>query len=169
MDNTKSFTATSSWMQHPPLAWLGGRDVIYLVLCLGVSAYTILRVVAKSGDKWPVLNPTGFEIIGMKRRMEFANSAGNLIEKGRQMFPQQPYHMITDTCDLLILPPKFVDGIRNNPDLDFTQSIVEDFHASIPGFEPFRDGREDDLTKIVVKKQLTKLLSKNQSTSSFPK
>lgn len=169
MDNTENHTVTSSWMQQSPLGWLGGCDVVYLVLCLGVSAYTISRVVAKAGDKWPVLNPTGFEVIGIKRRMEFAKAAGNLIEKGRQMFPQQPYHMITDTCDLLILPPKFADGIRNNPDLDFTGSVVEDFHASIPGFEAFRDGREDELTKTVVKKQLTKLLSKNQFASSSPK
>jgi hypothetical protein len=156
-------------MQQSPLAWLGGCDVVYLVFCLAVSAYTISHVVTKAGDKWPVLNPTGFEIIGIKQRMEFAKAARNLIEKGRQVFPQQPYHMITDTCDLLILPPKFVDGIRNNPDLNFSGSIVEDFHASIPGFESFRDGREDELTKTVVKKQLTKLLIKNQSASSWPK
>ncbi|KAM0259268.1 hypothetical protein ACHAPA_010835 [Fusarium lateritium] len=158
MDNTENHNATLSWMQQSPFAWLGGHHVAYLAFCLGISAYTISHLVAKASDKWPVLNPTGFEILGIKRRMEFAKDAGNLIEKGRQVFPQQPYHMMTDTCDLLILPPKFVDGIRNNPDLNFTESVVEDFHASIPGFEPFRDGREDVLTKTVVRKQLTKLL-----------
>ncbi|KAM0281161.1 hypothetical protein ACHAO9_010849 [Fusarium lateritium] len=159
MDNTENHNATLSWMQQSPFAWLGGHHVAYLAFCLGISAYTISHLVAKASDKWPVLNPTGFEILGIKRRMEFAKDAGDLIEKGRQVFPQQPYHMMTDTCDLLILPPKFVDGIRNNPDLNFTESVVEDFHASIPGFEPFRDGREDVLTKTVVRKQLTKLLN----------
>ena len=159
MDDTTFHIAASSWMEKAPFPWLGGHEAVYLILCFGVSVYLISRAFTKAGDKWPVLNPVGFEIIGLKRRMEFAQSASNLLEKGRQMFPQQPYHMNTDTCDLVILPPKFADGIRNNPDLSFTTSIVEDFHATVPGFQPFLDGREDDLTRAVVKKQLTKLLS----------
>ena len=79
------------------------------------------------------------------------------------MFPQQPYHMITDTCDLVILPPQFRSGFGMIRDLNLKLSLTEDFHANLPGFQPFRDGREDELSKSVVKKQLTKLLSTDLS------
>ncbi|XEU96046.1 hypothetical protein FSHL1_001331 [Fusarium sambucinum] len=159
VDNTTTWTSSEVWTQKDSFIKLGNHGSVYLVFALLISAFVVFRGYTKPVDKWPVLNPTGFEIMGFKRRVEFADIAGKLLEKGRQMFPEQPYHMITDTCNLLILPPKFVEGIRNNPDLNFSESITEEFHAYLPGFETFAPGREDDLSKIVVKKQLTKMLN----------
>ncbi|KAF2008612.1 ent-kaurene oxidase [Aaosphaeria arxii CBS 175.79] len=148
METVELHIPASPWTLALPLG-ADTRTYLYLILCLALSILACSHLLRKPTSSRPVLNPSGFEIIGLQRRIDFNNTAGGLITQGREKFPGKPYHLITDTCDLLVLPPTFAEGIRNNPDLDLTSTVEEDFHAYVPGFEAFRGGREDEITNMI--------------------
>lgn len=83
-----------------------------------------------------------------------------ILAKARDLFPNEPFRLITDWGEVLILPPEFADEIRNDPRLSFSKAAMQDNHAGIPGFETVAlVGREDQLIQKVARKQLTKHLS----------
>lgn len=48
------------------------------------------------------------------------------------------------TGPVIVLPNKFADEIRNEPLLEFSKGIKEDFFPNYPGFEAFKEGLEPD-------------------------
>lgn len=41
----------------------------------------------------------------------------------RALYPKQPFRIITDVGEVLVLPPHLADEIRNHPDLDLSQAV----------------------------------------------
>ncbi|KAI1877566.1 hypothetical protein JX265_003574 [Neoarthrinium moseri] len=79
---------------------------------------------------------------------------------GQSKYPHQPFRLLTDWGEVIILPPEFADEIRNDPRLSFGEAAMQDNHAGIPGFETVRlVGRTDQLIQTVARKHLTKHLS----------
>ncbi|KAF4429605.1 gibberellin cluster-C20-oxidase [Fusarium austroafricanum] len=94
------------------------------------------------------------------RARDFVKLSRDILAKARSLFPDQPFRLMTDWGEVLILPPEFADEIRNDPRLSFSKAAMQDNHAEIPGFETVRlVGREDQLIQKVARKQLTKHLS----------
>ncbi|OQE43665.1 hypothetical protein PENCOP_c003G09001 [Penicillium coprophilum] len=69
------------------------------------------------------------------------------------------FQIIGATSPIIILHPKFVDEIKNNPNLSFKDSIKKTFFSDrIPGFEPFHNGTALKVTVEVVRTSLTQAL-----------
>ncbi|KAF9773798.1 hypothetical protein IL306_008326 [Fusarium sp. DS 682] len=108
----------------------------------------------------------------------FVKLSREILAKARSLFPDEPFRLMTDWGEVLILPPEFADEIRNDPRLSFSKAAmqvsnrnpaprpsqtelvaVQDNHAGIPGFETVAlVGRDDQLIQKVARKQLTKHL-----------
>ena len=101
--------------------------------------------------EWPLINPAeSFEVVDRKRRQHFVRNSAALMGRGEA----------ENAGELVVLPPSMADEVRNNPNLSFTSATAQDFHAHIPGFEPFASNTSaDELTQNVSRKQLTKQLS----------
>ncbi|KAF7552407.1 hypothetical protein G7Z17_g4367 [Cylindrodendrum hubeiense] len=112
----------------------------------------------------PCLNPDNRpKIFGRNQTIlkTFAANAREILAQGRKMFAGQPFKVTTDSGEIVVLPPQFINDIRNEPKLSFMTTLAQDFHAHIPGFEPFAAGSQDDeLLQLVSRKQLTKMLNK---------
>ncbi|KAJ3548702.1 hypothetical protein NM208_g877 [Fusarium decemcellulare] len=140
---------------------------LYLVaILLAVApAITSLTVSRKAkAQTVPLANPSGSLLGSNRTRRNFVKLSREILAKARSLFPDQPFRLMTDWGEVLILPPEFADEIRNDPRLSFARAAMQDNHAGIPGFETVRlVGRDDQLIQKVARKQLTKHLCENIS------
>ncbi|KAF5565816.1 putative cytochrome P450 monooxygenase (lovA) [Fusarium phyllophilum] len=114
----------------------------------------------RKGSVVPLANPPESMFGTGKTRRNFVKLSREILAKARSLFPDEPFRLITDWGEVLILPPDFADEIRNDPRLSFSKAAMQDNHAGIPGFETVAlVGREDQLIQKVARKQLTKHLS----------
>ncbi|KAG4271066.1 hypothetical protein FPRO04_11294 [Fusarium proliferatum] len=119
---------------------------------------------SRKGSVVPLANPPESLFGTSKTRRSFVKLSREILAKARGLFPNEPFRLITDWGEVLILPPEFADEIRNDPRLSFSKAAMQDNHAGIPGFETVAlVGREDQLIQKVARKQLTKHLSPEPS------
>ncbi|KAI9035948.1 cytochrome P450 [Aspergillus affinis] len=82
-----------------------------------------------------VNNRKWYEIGYFKAKSRFLANAATLIKSG---FDQgDVFRMVMDNGVIMVLHPKFANQIRTIEGLSFSESLAEDFHAQIPGFDPF--------------------------------
>ncbi|CAI7637535.1 unnamed protein product [Penicillium glandicola] len=106
----------------------------------------------------PLVGRTWWELTNKRARLRFTHSCRQLIAEG---FAKgvDVFQIIGSTRPMVILHPKFVDEIKNNPDLSFEDSIKKTFFDNrIPGFEPFHNGTALKVTVEVVRTSLTQAL-----------
>ncbi|KAF4880297.1 Cytochrome P450 monooygenase 1 [Colletotrichum siamense] len=109
----------------------------------------------------PLINPPkSFDLSGAAVKKDFVQRSNELIQEGLKAFGGEPYSVMSDTGRVIMLAPKHVDEIRNDPKLSFLKNTEHDFHAYLPGFEPFGAGNAIQILIMVAKKQLTKFLAK---------
>lgn len=158
--SASGFWAEPSSIPHPDT-----HQLLYLTLALAVAVVSCIRVLTTDHDKISFLNSSKRpEILGRDPSLteEFTTNARGLLDQGREAFPGQPFKMMTEAGEMTILPPALINEIRNKSELSFMGALADDFHAHIDGFQPFGVGvRPDSLLQVVVRKQLTKLLSKS--------
>ncbi|KAK1546156.1 cytochrome P450 [Colletotrichum paranaense] len=110
------------------------------------------------GAKLPEINPLKpFELSNTRRILEFYQTSKELMLKGRAKFGDNPWKLMTEWGNCLVLPPDFIHELRSNPNLAFVEPAKDDSHGYIPGFDAF-DG--DEALPTVVTKYLTKALTK---------
>ncbi|KAF4893027.1 Cytochrome P450 monooygenase 1 [Colletotrichum viniferum] len=109
----------------------------------------------------PLINPPkSFDLSGAAVKKDFVQRSNELIQEGLIAFGGEPYSVMSDTGRVIMLAPKHVDEVRNDPKLSFLKNTEHDFHAYLPGFEPFGAGNAIPILIMVAKKQLTKFLAK---------
>ncbi|KAK2037422.1 cytochrome P450, partial [Colletotrichum somersetense] len=74
--------------------------------------------------------------------------------------PSQPFRVISELGEMLILPPSMANDIRNDEKLSFAEYMKESICADISGFEPFHEATRSTLLSDMVKTKLTQSLSK---------
>ncbi|KAL0944766.1 cytochrome p450 monooxygenase [Colletotrichum truncatum] len=150
----------SSWSN----SFLFRRMDVWTSLCLGVvliSIFSLIPSLRKPSRKLPYINPReSLDLFNQQGKNSFLFNARKLMESGRQQFPGQPYRIMTDVGETVVIPSDFVNDIRNEPGLSFMQAFADNFHPHLPGFEAFAVGnRPDGLFQKVIMKYITKLLN----------
>lgn len=147
---------------------MDAKQTMRLLLALSLGGVIIARFLmsSKVAAKFPLINPSnGFEFVGLQRRTHFNENSEELIRRGRAEHPGKPFNLMSDGGEITLLPARLANDIRNNANLDFMETIAEDFNATLPGFHTFGAGEGGpDLVKLVVRKQLTKSLSESEHT-----
>ncbi|EXF77903.1 ent-kaurene oxidase [Colletotrichum fioriniae PJ7] len=137
---------------------------LWTSLCLGIiliSFFTIIPHIRKPSRKLPSVNPGRiFDFFDQERKKGFLMNARRIMEDARTQFPGQPYRLMTDVGETVVIPPDLVHDIRNEPGLSFSKAFADNFHPQLNGFEGFAVGnRPDGLFQLVIKKRITKLLN----------
>ncbi|KAK1624614.1 cytochrome P450 [Colletotrichum phormii] len=132
----------------------------YIATAVLVIIFSLLLKVSKHDDL-PLFQPTPkwFRPTFLAQ-MDFFKTGKDLIAKGRATLPDKPYKVLSESGEILVLPPRFANVIRNEEGLDFGAVIRRDLHGKILGFQPF--GFVDDdkkIIQVVARKQLTKSLN----------
>ncbi|TQN68884.1 Cytochrome P450 monooxygenase eqxH, partial [Colletotrichum shisoi] len=150
----------SSWVESP---WFRKTD-LWTSLCLGailVGVFLALPQMRKPSRKLPQINPRAtFDFFSRGQKLDFRINARRILESGRTRFPGQPYRLMTDVGETVVLPSEFVHDIRNEPGLSLQKAFANNFHPQLSGFDGFAVGvRPDELFQLVIKKRITKLLN----------
>lgn len=92
-----------------------------------VVAFLFLLAFYSTGQKKadvPELNPPKSRlklpgIVPAEQTQNFIRHSQELFKAGRAKFPDQPYRLYSYLGDSIIIPPKFINDIRNEQALDF--------------------------------------------------
>lgn len=96
-----------------------------------VVVFLFLLTIYSTGQKRadvPELNPPKSRlrlpgIVSAQQTQNFIRHGQDLVKAGRAKFPDQPYRLYSYVGDAVMLPPKFINEIRNEKALDFRISF----------------------------------------------
>jgi hypothetical protein len=93
-----------------------------------------------------------------KSLTQFAMHETELTAKGLKS-TDGPFQVFTSSGYKIILPNRFADELRNNPDMSFAEAGKIDFHVHLPGMDGFREGfRPGGILPDIVRVKLTQSL-----------
>ncbi|KAL4787130.1 cytochrome P450 [Aspergillus varians] len=111
-----------------------------------------------SAHSLPLVNgkqPLEFRLIHAKRRFLF--DARALIRSGLDKWPA--FEIATENGYRVILGPQYANEVRSHQAVSFGRAVAHDFHAHIPGFEPFKEGTgAEQVLQDVIRMRLTQSL-----------
>ncbi|CAG7559083.1 unnamed protein product [Fusarium equiseti] len=137
---------------------LGGSQPAILCVLTLLSLYILKYLLVDSTGKYPILNPKKpFEFSNNRVVRDFIKNSKHLLAKGRSLYNDKPYKAYTDWGKVVVIPPHFVEFLKNNRQLEFMETAKDDIHGYIPGFEP--GAPPIDVTPVV-NKYLTRALAK---------
>ncbi|KAL2802262.1 cytochrome P450 [Aspergillus granulosus] len=106
----------------------------------------------------PLVNgkqPLEVRLIHAKRRFLFG--ARGLIRAGLDKWPA--FEIATENGYRVILGPQYANEVRSHEAVSFGRAVAHDFHAHIPGFEPFKEGTgAEQILQDVIRMRLTQSL-----------
>jgi cytochrome P450 len=127
-------------------------------LLFAIVAWQIAAFRPRLHSGFPAL---GIESKGWGRferaREVWRKSGKAIIDQGLKQFPGA-FQVFTDVGPKIILPNRFADEIRNNPNLNFSRAINQEFFGSYPGFEPFSDNHDRKMVLHAIRGRLTQSL-----------
>ncbi|EHK21974.1 uncharacterized protein TRIVIDRAFT_60000 [Trichoderma virens Gv29-8] len=133
------------------MSWVHSNPI--LCLCLVILILAGIPVLLyfpthRNLEHLPLLKPVdGFSLLDIKSKTAFVFRSKELLAKGRALFPQSPYRMITDLGEIVFLPVGLADEIRNDPRLSFGSAFGEG--AAVHTYN-------DSVLQTIVRKELTK-------------
>ncbi|KAH8712206.1 cytochrome P450 monooxygenase [Phaeosphaeriaceae sp. PMI808] len=161
-------------------AWISdivARPLPYaLVVAVLAATVYICRSQSPYPKSLPLFNPPAlFSSIGAKKR--FSAAPHKLLAEARAVCRDQPFRIVTDVDEFVVLPPQFGEEIRNRNEVSFSTSIakvssqhhhsrlrskiivLQDFHSHLVPFRALSIPRtQDELLQSVVRKDLTRSL-----------
>ncbi|KAH7040188.1 cytochrome P450 [Microdochium trichocladiopsis] len=118
---------------------------------------TIYSVVTK--DR-PVAGIPIASLDGKTPRKSWLWHGRELVRLGDDKYSGGPYQVLTGTGPKIILPNRFADEIKNNPQMFMHLAFKKDFFIEYPGFDGHRIGLENDwLIQTTVRTKLTQSLN----------
>ncbi|KAF7714794.1 Cytochrome P450 monooxygenase [Penicillium ucsense] len=106
----------------------------------------------------PLVGKTWWDLSNKKARERFSHSARALFSEG---FAKgfEVFQTFGATSPLIILHPKYIDEIKNNPLLDFVKASEKNFFSDrIPGFEGIHQKRQSIILVETVRVKITQAL-----------
>lgn len=94
-------------------------DRIFAYLFAASLPFLVLWL-ARAKTKTPILNPKKrFEATSSRVRQDFMTNSIEIMNRGRALYPHEPYKANTDFGDVLVLPPELLPELKSHPSLDF--------------------------------------------------
>ncbi|KAI3393338.1 hypothetical protein diail_4419 [Diaporthe ilicicola] len=149
-------------MDYTVLDTVASADMHVKVLITGVLLLVSLLANAWVNKLWLSWRLRKFPIANSgKPQEEFMKNAPSVMRKGLETFEGQPFRVddFSQSGPKLLLSPKYIDEIKNNPACDFGSFVHKDFYATYPGFEPFGTATSNSIFQDAVRKELSQVLA----------
>ncbi|PKY01127.1 cytochrome P450 [Aspergillus campestris IBT 28561] len=120
---------------------------------------TLVLLLAPSyGSRLPLVNgKKRFEFQSTNAKRRFVQNAQNLIQAG--LAKASAFRIITENGEKTVLSPKYAPELRSHHALNFGLSVAEEFHSTLPGFEPFAEGTSvESILQDAIRTKLTQSL-----------
>ncbi|TLS29880.1 hypothetical protein PpBr36_03964 [Pyricularia pennisetigena] len=126
----------------------------YVITAL-LFGFLVLKRRGKYPDV-PWVNPKRpTEFTTMRQRREFLMKGQQILHEGAEKFKDKPSQLMTELGPVLLLPPKYVEELKNNKALNFRKPAEDTIHSKLWGFTPMDAPAE---IHKVVNNHLTKAL-----------
>ncbi|KAE8423996.1 cytochrome P450 [Aspergillus pseudocaelatus] len=129
-----------------------------VTLLITVTVAAIALYFSPSKSNLPLVNdkkPWEFRFTNARKR--FLADAHTLIRAGLAKAPA--FRIVTELGKRVVLDAKYANELRSHDSLSFGLHTANDFHAYITGFEPFKQGSNDDeIVQNAVRMKLTQSL-----------
>lgn len=107
---------------EPPLDALLQSFPAIITISLGIVV--VLSFIAITGkSKIPLANPPRWNQITLSKQIEFLKNGRAIMNEARKRYGKQPYRLIVDSGEVLILPPAYSVTIRNEMNLSFSKTM----------------------------------------------
>ena len=94
-----------------------------LVALLALSLFSMSKKTT-SISNFPLINPKRFyDLGGIRAKLTFVFSARHLLALGVRT--GKPFRLLTDLGEMIVLPARYANEIRNDPRLSFSEVIVQ--------------------------------------------
>lgn len=105
---------------------LGGSQPAVLCILTLLLLYFLKYLLVDSTGKYPILNPKKpFEFSNNRVVRDFIKNSKHLLAKGRSLYNDKPYEAYTDWGKVVIIPPHFVEALKNNRQLEFMETAKD--------------------------------------------
>lgn len=115
-----------TWQNHaistPAAAWLATT----LIALLAASVFFMSKKTSSSSSSsdMPLMNPRKFyDLGGIRAKLSFVFGARRLLALGVRT--GRPFRLLTDLGEMIVLPARYANEIRNDPRLSFSEVIVQ--------------------------------------------
>ncbi|KAH6655942.1 cytochrome P450 [Truncatella angustata] len=110
---------------------------------------------------YPTLNDRGpFEFSDVRSKKNFVLRGRQLLREGLDKFGGRPFRILTDHGPTVILPPSYIQELRNLDNLSHVRAIAQIVDAKAPGFEAFYElAYGGNIIQDVVKAKITPALN----------
>ncbi|KAF5846076.1 hypothetical protein GGP41_008564 [Bipolaris sorokiniana] len=113
----------------PPLVL---NPVITSILFAAVIAILVL---SRKNSKLPHANPPAWYAPTTINQLDAVKNGMNIVDDARKRFPDKPYRMINNNGEMIVLPARFANTIRNEAGLSFakasTQTIKDKYYKTL--------------------------------------
>lgn len=101
------------------------QSLVWLLLGLVPFAF-YYALQASRGTKLPILNSkTLFEFSDKRIKENFANNGRRILREGLKKFPGKPFKVLTDFGYATVLPPEYVNEVRNIDAMSHVRAIAK--------------------------------------------
>lgn len=88
------------------------------------------------------------------------NNPQKLFARGKELYPNQPFQVLSNTGPKLVLPQNYLKEVRASVAAEFSPYIANDTPLNVPGFDGFRAlCQNQDVISEVVRTSLTQSLT----------
>ncbi|KUI57864.1 Fumitremorgin C monooxygenase [Cytospora mali] len=110
--------------------------ILVLAVIISVNVHSSFR---NGHKKIPIFNPKrAFELTATRARGEFDMRSWDMMYQGGKKYPDQAFQALTaEIADAVILPPRYINEIKNDSRFSFTATLLKAFHGDMPGFVAF--------------------------------
>ena len=112
-------------LESPSLDMTTMSMPIITTVSLGVVALISLVVIVSNKSKFPLTNPLDRFKTAFSRQVEFITHGLEVVENARKRYGKQPYRLITNVGEMLVLPPSYAQMIRNEKALHFGTTFAQ--------------------------------------------
>ncbi|KAG9232275.1 cytochrome P450 [Amylocarpus encephaloides] len=145
----------SELLSNLPKFYIGlSLTVITLSFPYIASFYSSIRL-SRALSRYPWANKTW----DAAAKKHFLESADQIIRDGSELAKGNPFLMNENASPKLVLPPKYVNEIKNEKDLNFAKFIGKEFHSAYPGFDAFSSAINETIFQDAVRTQLAQVLT----------
>ncbi|EUC32268.1 hypothetical protein COCCADRAFT_37788 [Bipolaris zeicola 26-R-13] len=125
-----------------------------------LAAVIAVLILSRKNSKFPHANPPAWYAPTTINQLDAVTNGINIVDDARKRFSDKPYRYINNNGEIIVLPARFVNAIRNEEGLSFAQAVVQDFHAHVSGFTAVKVvNHQGQVLQNLARKPLTKLLN----------
>lgn len=124
-----SFSASNTSV---PWAWPDSNNLYDLPWNIGLLPVTFLALVLVLSlgyfapkSNIPLVNPPAWWELRWQKQLGFLEDGMKIILEGRKKYAGRPFRVITTLGECIVIPPTFVNSIRNNTTLNFRKALTK--------------------------------------------